>query len=169
MSLRIASAVLGVCLTVPAAYAQNTQASPADSQAIRDLVGLHASASQRGDFRDMVRGYHVDADVRYSDGTVLRGLAEIEPRYRHILSGGATSMAHLHPPATIHMRFLRPDVAFVDVESVFGGDKDEVGATTPRARVPFFSSSPKLRVSGGGRRTLGRPLEIGGRREEIRP
>jgi uncharacterized protein (TIGR02246 family) len=138
MTLRIACAVVGVCLSAAALRAQTFQAPPADSQAISDLIALHADASQHGDFDRLIRGYQADADVRYSDGSVFRGLAQIKPRIHEILAGGPTSMAHAHPPATIHIRFLRPDVAFVDVESVFGGGNDAAGASIPPTRVPFF-------------------------------
>lgn len=144
MSLRIACAFLGVCLSASAVHAQNFQAAAADSQAIRDLIALHADASQQGDFDRLIKGYHTDADVRYSDGTVLRGLAEIKPRYREILSGGPTSMAHGHPPATIHIRFLRSDVAFADFESVFGDGEDKAGSAAPPTRVPFFLLFTKI-------------------------
>src|SRR5688572_9719260 len=106
MPLRIAFAVVGVCLSASALHSQTFRAAPADSQAIRNLIALHADASQHGDLDRLIEGYQTDADVRYSDGTVFRGLTQIKPRIREILSSGPKSMAHAHPPATIHMRFL---------------------------------------------------------------
>ena len=144
LPLRIACAVVGVCLSASALQSQTFQAAPADSQTIRDLIALHADASQHGDFDRLIKGYQADADVRYSDGSVFRGLAQIKPRIREILSNGPTSMAHAHPPATIHIRFLRPDVAFADVESVFGGGNDAAGAPIPPTRVPFFLVFTKI-------------------------
>lgn len=47
-------------------------------------------------------------------------------------------MTHDHPEETIRIRFLRPDVAFVDVESVSGGGTDQAGAPLPVARTPLF-------------------------------
>ena len=94
LPLRIACAVVGVCLSASALQSQTFQAAAADSQTIRDLIALHADASQHGDFDRLIKGYQADADVRYSDGSVFRGLAEIKPRIREILSNGPTSMAH---------------------------------------------------------------------------
>jgi len=39
-------------------------------------------------------------------------------------------MAHTHPPETIRIRFLRPDVAFVDVASA--------PVSEPGERTPYF-------------------------------
>ncbi len=53
-----------------------------------------------------------------------------------------------HPSDTIHIRFLRPDVAFVDVDSVPGGGTGQAGtvhagaaqagAPPPVSRTPLF-------------------------------
>jgi hypothetical protein len=47
-------------------------------------------------------------------------------------------MAHTHPPETIRISFLNPEVAFADVEAVFGGGTDEAGKVIPSTRIPFF-------------------------------
>jgi len=86
-----------------AAYGQTVQGSPADERAIRDLVALHASASQHDDLAGLVAGLHADADSRRADGRILSGRDEIEKRYRDTLSGGPKRMAHAHPPETIRM------------------------------------------------------------------
>ena len=66
----------------------------------------------------MVAGLHADADSRRADGDILSGRSEIEQQYRSILSGGPKRIAHAHPQESIRIRFLQPDVAFVDVVSV---------------------------------------------------
>ena len=109
-------------------HAQTLRGSASDAQAIRDLVALHASASQQDDVAGLVAGLHDDADSRRSDGRLLQGRAEIEQRYRDVLSGGPKRMAHRHPPASIRIRFLTTDVAFVDVDSV---PPSEDGPRTP--------------------------------------
>ena len=126
--------VLGLILVAgfgsSAVYGQTVQGTPADEQAIRALVALHASASQHDDLAGLVAGLHADADSRRADGRILSGRDEIEKRYRDVLSGGPTRMAHAHPPETIRIRFLQPDLAFVDVDSV------SVEGQGPR--TPFF-------------------------------
>jgi len=109
---------------------QTVHGTPADEQAIRELVALHASASQKDDLEGLVVGLHADADSRRADGRILSGRAEIEQRYRDVISGGPNRMAHAHPSETVRIRFLQPDVAFVDVESV------SVAGEGPR--TPFF-------------------------------
>ena len=111
-------------------HGQTVQGTLADEQAIRELVALHASASQKDDLEGLVVGLHADADSRRADGRILSGRAEIEQRYRDVISGGPNRMAHAHPSQTVRIRFLQPDVAFVDVESV------SVAGQGPR--TPFF-------------------------------
>src|SRR5580765_6664115 len=71
-----------------AVHGQTVQGTSADAQAIRDLVALHASASQQDDLEGLVAGLHADADSRLADGRILSGRAEIESSYRDVLSGG---------------------------------------------------------------------------------
>ena len=102
---------------------------------------MHASASQQDDLEGLVAGLHPDADSRRGDGRILSGRAEIEKRYRDVVSGGAKRMAHAHPAETIRIRFLQPDVAFVDVESV------SVEGQGPR--TPFFLLFTKVQGKWG--------------------
>ena len=143
--MRAGSVVFVVILVAGLASAavrgQTVQGTPADDQAIRDLVALHASASQQDDLEGLVAGLHADADSRRADGRILSGRAEIEKRYRDIISGGPKRIAHAHPPETIRIRFLQPDVAFVDVESV------SVAGEGPR--TPFFLVFTKVQGKWG--------------------
>lgn len=127
-----------VGLTIAALHAGPRQPGTDDEQEIRRLIASHAAASQQGDLRGLVGVYHADADVRYSDGTVLHGRAELEKSYREALSSEPRGLAHSHPTETIHIRFLRPDIAFVDVESVSGGGTSQAGMTEPLSRTPLF-------------------------------
>jgi len=115
---------------------QAAQTRADDERQIRLLLASHAAASQHGDLQGLVSVYHSDADVRYSDGTVLQGRAALEKRYRQVLSSDPHAVSHSHPSGTIHVRFLRPDVAFVDVESVSGDDTGQGEAAT---RTPLFA------------------------------
>jgi uncharacterized protein (TIGR02246 family) len=139
-SVLMVIAVVAGCLSA-AVHGQTVQGTSADEQAIRDLVALHASASQQDDLEGLVAGLHADADSRRGDGRILSGRAEIEKRYRDVLSGGPKRMAHAHPPETIRIRFLQSDVAFVDVESV------SVAGQGPR--TPFFLVFTKVEGKRG--------------------
>jgi uncharacterized protein (TIGR02246 family) len=119
-------------------HSRISQARLKDELEIRRLIAAHAAASQRGDLQGLVGVYHDDADVRYSDGTILRGKTALAKDYREALSSDPHAIAHSHPARTIHIRFLRPDVAFVDVESVSGGGVDQTGKKEPLTRTPLL-------------------------------
>jgi len=142
---RAGSVVLAIALVAglagTAVHAQTVGGTPADEQAIKDLVALHASSSQQDDVEGLVVGLHADADSRRADGVILSGRAEIEQRYRGIISGGPKRMAHAHPPESIRIRFLQPDVAFVDVDSM--------SVTGQGSRTPFFLVFTKVQGKWG--------------------
>jgi len=139
MKIHLPAAAVGLLIGMGVAgvLAQPRQSAADDEQEIRRLIASHAAASQRGDVGALVAVYHADADVRYSDGTVLRGREQIEKSYRDALSTEPSGLAHSHPPETIHIRFLRPDVAFVDVESVSVG-AGQAGTAKSPSRTPLF-------------------------------
>ena len=102
-----------------AVHGQTVHGTAADEQAIRDLVALHASSSQQDDHRRVWSPAYTRTPIRVVPmASFVSGRAEIEQRYRGIISGGPKRMAHAHPPESIRIRFLQPDVAFVDVDSV---------------------------------------------------
>ena len=139
MKTYLPTAVVGLVigLSLVGVHAAPRSSAADDEQEIRRLIASHAAASQRGDVGGLVGVYHADADVRYSDGTVLRGKEEIEKSYREVLASEPKALAHSHPTETIHIRFLRPDVAFVDVESVSGGG-GQAGMAEKPSRTPLF-------------------------------
>ena len=120
-------AVLAV--TFPA-YAQTITATPADEQSIKELIAQHASSAQKDDVDGMVATQHDDVDERLDDGRILAGKAEVAKFYRSIVAGGPHRLAHVHPTNSIRIRFLKPDVAFVDVDSASMSGKG--------SRTPYF-------------------------------
>ena len=56
-SVLMVIAVVAGCLSA-AVHGQTVQGTSADEQAIRDLVALHASASQQDDLEGLVAGLH---------------------------------------------------------------------------------------------------------------
>ena len=100
--------------------------------------------------RDVARAYGVLSRSGFAsrwtfyigaDGRILSGRAEIEQSYREVMSGGPKRLAHAHPPETIRIRFLQPDVAFVDVESA--------SVAGPGPRTPFFLVFTKVQGKWG--------------------
>jgi len=65
----------------------------------------------------MVATQHEDVDERLDDGRHLVGRAEVATFFSSVVSGGPRKLAHVHPPESVKIRFLTPEVAFVDVES----------------------------------------------------
>lgn len=149
MKVQLVAVAAGLSIVLSVAGLRAGASAAEDEQEIRRLIAAHATASQQGDLRGLVGVYHADADVRYSDGTVLRGRADIEKSYRDVLSSEPKELAHSHPTDTIHIRFLRPDVALVDVESVSGGGPGEAGTTEPPSRTPLFVVFTKERGRWG--------------------
>jgi hypothetical protein len=88
----------------------------------------------------MVVSLHADADSRGANGAILNR-AQIEQRYRGAVSAGPKQMAHAHPAASIRIRFLQPDVAFVDVDST------SVSGEGPR--TPYFLVFTKVQGKWG--------------------
>lgn len=124
-----------------AAQAQTVPGTAADKQAIRKLVAAHANSAQRDDVPGMIATMHRDADTRLDDGAFLVGSEENAQFLHHIVSGGPHRLAHVHPADSIRIRFLQPDVAFVDVDSV------SMSGTGPR--TPYFLVVTKVEKKWG--------------------
>ena len=68
-----AGAGIVIALIGAGARLQAVQRASGDEEAIRKLIAAHAAASHQGDLRGLVDVYHAGADVRFSDGAMLRG------------------------------------------------------------------------------------------------
>ena len=104
--------------------------SSEDIKEIKRLIQQHATSGQNDDVAGMVATQHENADERLADGTLLEGREAIKKFYESIVASGPGRLAHKHPDETIRIRFLRPDVAFVDV--------DTVSMTGEGPHKPFF-------------------------------
>jgi uncharacterized protein (TIGR02246 family) len=111
-SLLSAIAVLGRPPSLPA------QGTHADSSAILLLIQAHADAWNRHDARAAAAVYTLDADIRYSSGERLPGRPQIEAAHRAAFAedtaGGGSRHSH---PGPLWLRFVRPDLALVEVEA----------------------------------------------------
>ena len=97
------------------------QGTAADTQSIRGLIEAHAIAWNRRDAKAAAAIMTPDAVWITSSGAILRGRAEIERAHQQWLAqdsaaGGST---HAHPPESIRIQFLRPDVAVADLASEY--------------------------------------------------
>ena len=109
------------------------QGTHADSSAIRRLIQAHADAWNRHDAHAAAAVYASNADVRYSSGERLQGRTQIEAAHRAAFAedtaGGGTRHSH---PGPLWLRFVRPDLALVEVEARY----DFPAGATGRARPP---------------------------------
>jgi uncharacterized protein (TIGR02246 family) len=92
-----------------------------DSLAILSLIQAHAAAWNRRDAKAAAAVLTPDAVWVTSGGLELHGRDEIERAHVRWLAqdsaaGGST---HVHPPSSITIRFLRPDVAVADLDGQF--------------------------------------------------
>jgi uncharacterized protein (TIGR02246 family) len=136
----------------------------ADAAAIRRLIQAHADAWNRRDARAAAAAFHPDADVRLGSGRYLRGRAAIEQGHEAALKedSAAGGTVHSHPPSTIRLRFVRPDVALGEVEARYdprspGPD----GKPQPPDRALLFLVLTKEHGRWGvaAQRNLGPPRE----------
>jgi len=121
--------------------AQTVRGTPADAQVIRQLVAAHASSAQKDDVAGMVATQHEDVDERLDDGRHLVGRAAVAKFYSSIVAGGPRRLAHIHPTESVKIRFLTPEVAFVDVAST------SMTGTGPR--TPYFLVVTKVNGKWG--------------------
>ena len=133
--IRPALLLASLVFAIPA-HAQTVPGTPADEQAIKALIAQHAASGQRDDIDGMVATQHDDVDERLADGRLLVGRAQVAEFYRSIAAGGPHRLAHVHPTDGIRIRFLKPDVAFVDVSSA--------SMSGTGSRTPYFLVFTKI-------------------------
>ena len=116
------------------------QASPDEVQ-LRQRIAAHQVASEHGDLRGLVDLYASDAQTVSSSGQVTRGRDEIEASYRAQLATPATRSGrhHTHPPESIRIEFVTPEVAVVEVASVNVGGTDGTGKALADAPVQLIT------------------------------
>jgi uncharacterized protein (TIGR02246 family) len=107
--------------------------TPADEAAIRARIAAHGTAAAAGDAHALAEVYADDAELVSADGSAVRGRKAIDELWKQEVADGAAQGGryHMHPPETIRVRFVSPDVAIVDVGSRSLGGRDSTGATLP--------------------------------------
>jgi ketosteroid isomerase-like protein len=108
------------------------QTASAEEATIRILIERHAVASRERNLRGLVDLYHPDAQIVYGNGQVV-SRDVMEKDYAAALDSPPVRSGrhHLHPPESIRTRFLRPDVALVEVASYSVGGTDPDGKSLP--------------------------------------
>lgn len=137
VSKQIAIAII-VALMLPSI----TSAQPAQEEAaLRSVIAAHEHASMIGDLRGLVDAYAADAEIVSASGAVTRGRDAIETMYRQQLAGAAAKSGrhHTHPADGIHIRFVTPDVALIDLPSRNVGGRTADGAEMPPSEVSLIT------------------------------
>ena len=114
--------------------------SAADRQTIQNLIQAHATAWNHRDAKAAAAIMTPDAVWVTSSGVTLRGRSEIEQAHvrwfaEDSAAGGST---HTHPPESVVIRFIRPDVAVADLESWFVSHSGPAGSTSLPVRTLLF-------------------------------
>jgi uncharacterized protein (TIGR02246 family) len=129
-----------LCLLACAAVVSGQQPQPDDAR-LRQRIAEHQLASERADLRGLVDIYATDAQTVSSSGKVLRGRDAIEADYRESLMSASSRSGrhHTHPPESVRIEFVTPDVALIEVDSVNVGGTDGAGAALGESRVQLIT------------------------------
>lgn len=117
-------------LTLGALCEAAAQTPEEEGAVIRALIEKHALASKSIDLEGLVELYHEDAEMVYGNGTIVTGRAAIRREYEQLVASPATQSGrhHVHPPESVRIRFFKPDLALVEVESHAIGGSNAEGA-----------------------------------------
>lgn len=115
------------------ASAQMTQ----DERAIRALLESHAVAWNRRDVKAASDVYGDTTTIGLGSGRLFIGRAGVEQWHTDALTG-PTPSTHTHPPETIRLHFVAPDVAVADVESHSPGPLGTDGQPGPTRKAQLF-------------------------------
>ena len=130
--LKAYSAILlfTVTLFVVASSGQSNHA--ADIAAIQSVLDAHGAAWTRGDAAGAASVLTDDADWVSGSGKTFVGREQIEAMHKQLLDGPAKGTRHSHP-GTPNVRFITPEVAIVDGDSMMAGFRDDNGKEEPPA------------------------------------
>jgi len=116
------------------------QGSPRDSAEVRRLLLSHSDAWNRKDAKDAATVYLPEADILTPGGDRVQGRQAIEAAHAADFAadtaGGGSRNSH--PLETLWMRFLRSDLALVEVETRFDFPPDSSGPVRPERSTLFL-------------------------------
>jgi uncharacterized protein (TIGR02246 family) len=135
--------VLAILIPAASAAAQTV----GDDAAIRARIAAHGQASAAGDARALSEVYADDAELVSPNGNITRGRAAIDEVWKRDVAAGAArgGRHHMHPPESIRIRFVSPDVAIVDVGSRTLGGVDSTGAALASSEASLLTVWRKTR------------------------
>ena len=118
--LSVMAAVFAVCIVALPVHSADSKTRPKDEESIRQVVTAFNAAVNKHDARAFSMVFHEDADFTNVWGMRSRGRKPIEDFHRpmfeaHGLQGPPSFKHAVFKVLDTHIRFLRPDVASVDV------------------------------------------------------
>jgi len=106
-----------------------SKSTDADSAAIRQVVADFVDAFNHHDAHAWSSFLAEDGDFTNVTGLSLHGRKDVEARFTELFS---TRLKAAHRTATVrHIRFITPDIAFVDAEWELVGSKAADGSENP--------------------------------------
>ena len=106
-----------------------SKSTDADSAAIRQVVADFVDAFNHHDAHTWSAFLAEDGDFTNVTGLYLHGRKDVEARFTELFS---TRLKAAHRTATVrHVRFITPDIAFVDAEWELVGSKAADGSENP--------------------------------------
>jgi uncharacterized protein (TIGR02246 family) len=126
-----------VLLVCCAATLETSAQTKNDEAAIRSLIEAHAVAWNKRDVKAAASVYSDDATIVTGSGRTFVGREAVEKWHHDALTGPLPS-THTHPPETLQIHFLAPDIAVADVESKSPGVVGSDGQQGPPRIIPLF-------------------------------
>jgi uncharacterized protein (TIGR02246 family) len=140
MRLRILTSLAALLVSVLSGLPVAAQGSPRDSAEVRQLLLSHSDAWNRKDAKGAAAIYLSEADILTPGGDRVQGRQAIEAAHAGDFSadtaGGGSRNSH--PFETLWMRFLRSDLALVEVETRFDFPPDSSGPVRPERSTLFL-------------------------------
>ena len=128
LKFRHSIVLFGTMLLTISLHAQTNHS--ADVTEIQAVLDAHGAAWTRGDAAGAASVLTDDADWVSGGGRTFVGRREIEVMHKQLLDGPAKGTRHSHP-GTPNIRFITPEVAIVDGDSMMAGFRDDNGKELP--------------------------------------
>lgn len=155
VAVKALAAVWLVLLPVAPAFAADAVSSGRDAEAIRKATEDFFAAWNRKDVPGLVSHWTADATVLDPTGRAAHGKAELETMFTEAHAAAGDTVERL---VSFSARFLRKDLAWVDVDLTVDNVRGADGAAMPQAKYHLVGLVQK--VAGQWLWSEGRPYPL---------
>lgn len=142
LGLGAVTVVAAMLLSVPAARAQaQSQGTEADSKAIKQVFAEWYESFSRHDAHSAAMTFAEDADFTNMGGVHNRGRKEIEDHLARLFAGNLRDSRRTDVVKNI--RFVRPEIAEVDADTVITGTRAADGSEVPARKGLMVTTMTK--------------------------